>query len=133
MSHSYAAIVAGINARFATISGLTVLDYEPTHVEPPTIYTLLDGVAFNQQGQVKETRYRLLHRLCIRWQDNERAEQELMPYVTSIPAAVRADPRLGGAIVSGLAAIAEVQAVFVKIGAVTYRCLDFYSDVLVKE
>jgi hypothetical protein len=130
---SYSAVVAGMNVRFATISGLTVLDYEPTTIEPPTIYTLLDSVTYDHRGQLKQTTYRMLHRLCLRWQDNERAEEELMPYVDSIPAAVKADPHLAGTLNMGLASIVEAQAVFVRIGNTTYRCLDFYSSVLVKE
>lgn len=130
---SYSTIVAGMNARFATISDLTVLDYEPTTIEPPTIYTLLDSVRYNHQGQLKETTYRMLHRLCLRWQDNERAEEELFPYVNSIPQAVKNDPHLGGTLNAGLASITEAIGTFVRIGNTTYRCIDFYSSVLEKE
>lgn len=131
---AYLDIVTGLHTRFAAAGGITkLLAYEPTAIhEPPVLYSLLDRVTYEHAGQVKATRYRILHRLCFRWQDYEQAELELMPFVDAIPASVRADPRLGGALGRGLATISEAQGVFVKIGGATYRALDFYSDVLDK-
>jgi hypothetical protein len=73
-----------------------------------------------------------LHRLIFRWQDNERAEQELIPYVDSLPAAIHADRYLGGVLHSGEASIESVEGVFVTIGGVLYRALDFHATVLEK-
>lgn len=129
-------IMAGLVERFQTVSGLIVLDYEPTTIEPPTLYTLLDGFERSQQGQLTVMRYRFMSRLCIRWQDNEYAERELLPFVNAIPAAVDADPQLGGRISSGLArvvsAAGDAQRPLVRIGNVDYRAVDFFSDVLHK-
>ena len=72
-------------------------------------------------------------RLCLRWQDNGRAEEQLVPYVDSLAAAIRADPRLGGRIASGLAQVVEAQGTFVVIGGALLRCLDLYTETLVKE
>ena len=131
---SYSAIVTGIHdAIEAAHPELTCLAYEPTHIDPPMLYSLLDRVDYSQSGQIKTKRYRILHRLCFLWQDNEQAELELMPYVDSIPAAIVADAHLGGAISKGLATIGEVIGTFVSISGTLYRCLDFYSDVLDKE
>lgn len=131
---SYTTIVAGLHERFATITGIAViLDYEPKTIHAtPTLYTLLDSFNPEQRGQIKLRRYRILHRLVFKWLDNEQAEQELMPFVDSVPASVRADPHLGGRITSGVAVIEEGFAVFVVIGGTMYRALDFYSSVLDK-
>jgi hypothetical protein len=131
---SYDAIVAGLGVRYATISGIkAILDYEPKTVSnPPIIYTLLDTVTRSQAGQVTVMDYRILSRLCIRWQDNEYAERELRPYVNALPASIDADPKLGGAIPSGMAAVTDIQAVFVTINGVLLRCLDMYVRVVEK-
>ena len=132
---SYSAILAGLNERFATVPTIArVLDYEPTSIQAfPTLYSLLDRVEYLPAGQARATRYRVLHRLCLRWQDSERAEEQLVPYVDSLAAAVRADPHLGGRIASGLAQVVEAQGTFVVIGGVLLRCLDLYTETLVKE
>lgn len=132
---SYETIVEAMNALFETldVEGLTVLDYEPTTIEPPTLYTLFDSVEYLDQGQVKGTRYRILHRLCLRWQDNEMAEQELKPYINGVRDVIKADPHLGGALNSGLARIAEAIGGWTRIADTTYRIVDFYSSVFEKE
>jgi hypothetical protein len=110
-----------------------VLDYAPTAIhDVPMIYTLLENVEYSESGQVKTQRYRIQHRLLVRWQDNEQAEIEAQPYVDSIPAAVRADPHLGGRLTSGYAQITECQAGWVTIAGVEYRSLDFISTVVEK-
>jgi len=131
---SYADIVAGLHERFTTVDGIaSILDYEPSSIQTtPTLYTLLDNVDITQRGQVKSTTYRLLHRLVFRWQDREQCEVEMMPFVDSLPAAVEADPHLGGRISSGLARIEHIDAVWVRIANVTYRALDARSIVVVK-
>lgn len=146
---SYADIVTGLHERFTAVSGLNgkpILDYEPTSIQDfPTLYTLLDEFDRGADGgraaagQVVMMRYRILHRLCFRWQDNQQAEQELIPFVNSVPAAVDADPQLGNRLrgngagyIGGMARIAECKATFVSIGGVVYRALDFYSDVYEK-
>ena len=134
-SLSYANIIDGLNERFATVTGIVrILDYEPTSIQAfPTLYSLLDRVEYLPAGQVTATRYRVLHRLCLRWQDNERAEQELIPFVDSLAAAIRADPHLGGRITRGMATAVEAQGTFVVIGGALLRCLDLYTETLVKE
>lgn len=131
---SYATVLAGLTTRLETVSGIVaVLEYAPTAVhDTPLIYSLLDNVEYSESGQVKTQRYRIQHRLLVRWQDNEQAEIEAQPYVDSIPAAVRADPHLGGALTSGYAQITECQAGWVTIAGVEYRSLDFISTVVEK-
>lgn len=131
---SYATVLAGLDERFRTISGLkAILDYEPTAIHDyPTLYSLLDSFEIERRGQVVVWKYRILHRLVFRWQDNAGCELELVWFVNAIPAAVDADPQLGGRITSGLATIAEGDAGWAVIGGTDCRVLDFYSTVVEK-
>lgn len=134
---SYSAAIAGLKSAVETVDGLNlVLDYEPTSLQRlPAVYLLLDSFTRTQGGQVTAMRYRVLCRLCVRWQDNEKAEWELIPFVNSIPAAIDADPTLGGAITRGVAAVAEdAPAIggFVRIGGTMYRSLDIFVDIIDK-
>lgn len=130
---SYETIVEALTTQFRTIEGLTVLDYEPTTIEPPTLYTVFDSYRSERRGQVKGTNWRSLHRLCLRWQDNEMAERELRPYLASIRAVIDDDGHLGGALDSGLATLPEGIGGWGRIGDTTYRVIDFYSNVFEKE
>jgi hypothetical protein len=131
---TYAEVVAGMHERLATVTGIKAcLTYEPTEVQqPPIIYSLLDTFERRQETQLTVMRYRILHRLVIATASVAKAEEQLAAYVNVIPAAIDADPQLGGRILSGLARIADAQAVWVKLGSQVYRCLDCYSDVLTK-
>lgn len=133
----YADIVDGLHIRFRTVDGLErapLLMYEPTSIQQtPTLYTLLDRVDRSTSGQVQASLYRILNRIVFQWVDNEKAEEELMPYVDSVPLAVEADPQLGGIISSGFAKMPEVVAVFVSIGGTLYRALDCYAEVTDKQ
>ncbi|HEU4328065.1 MAG TPA: hypothetical protein VFS21_33320 [Roseiflexaceae bacterium] len=131
---TYEDVRDGLHELFLTVPGIVAcLNYEPLAIDqPPIIYSLLDSFERSQNGGVTAMRYRILHRLCLAWQDNEQAEAQLTTFVNAIPAVVDRNPQLAGRIPSGLARIAEAQAVWVKIGSTTYRALDCYSDVLTK-
>lgn len=131
---TYDEVVDGMHERLLTVPGINAcLDYEPGQIDqPPIIYSLLDGFERSTTGKLTTMRYRILHRLVIAWQDNEQAERQLRSFVNAIPAAVDADAQLGGRIGSGLARIADAQAVWAKIGNPIWRCLDCYSEVVVK-
>ncbi len=135
---SYTAVVAGIKERLETVSGLEmVLDYEPASIQRlPAAYIIIDEYEDVTAMAVTAARYIVIIRLCIRWQDNEKAERELMPFVNSIPAAFtgydalnRPNEQLGGRINSGLAEIVRAKAGWVPIGGTIYRILDFYMRV----
>ena len=126
---SYSATVAGLKERLQTVNGLVqVLDYEPSAFHAvPAVYLFLDS--FRQVGELPVYIYRVVARLCIAWQENERAEHELIPFVNSIPAAIHADPYLGGRLTNGRANVdpdAPAIAGFVRIGGTMYRSLDVY-------
>jgi len=131
---SYQDIVEGLQDCLETVATLeAVLAYVPTSVgSTPMVYLLLDSATTARSGQVLAIRYRVLARLVVLWQDNEQAELEVMPLVSSIIDAVEADPHLGGALKAGYAQIDEIDAGWDEIGGVTYRVVDFYADVLAK-
>ena len=131
---SYEAILEGIVDRLNTIGSIAVLlDYEPTAIQDtPLVYMLLDRTEREKSGQLTAMRYRVLCRLCVPWMDNEEAERELIPFVNSIPAAIDADPTLGGRVTRGRAYVSEQVGVFVSIGGTLYRALDTFVEVLYK-
>jgi hypothetical protein len=127
---SYSEVVAGLKARYATLSAIKVrLDGEPTAVQDsPLIYTVLDSFKRAYKGTVVEMRYRLMSRLCIRWQYPEQSEATLISLVNAIPLAIDADWRLSGA--ARGASVQTGDAGWVSIGGIEYRTLDFYIEVL---
>lgn len=142
MSHT--AIMEGLVERFEDgVTGLAqyddnnvlvnILDYEPTALHTtPTLYMILDSATRVTHGNVTAMRERIRARLCIKWQDNEFAEEELMAFINSIPAAIDADPQLGNRINSGLAMVDELLGEYVSIGGVLYRVMNYFINVLDK-
>ncbi len=128
---SYEDILKGLHECFEGLHTIPViLDYEPTSLQHlPALYSLFDSFADDEDdgGSLDKRTYRTLHRLCFRWQDNEQAEKELIPFLNTLPDSVKANPRLGGRCL--WAAVPECQGVFVTIGGTVYRALDFYSQV----
>lgn len=139
---SYAAIIDGISAAFARVEGLPEVDsqglvinimpHEPQSIHGPRLmYSLLESFEreYDETGEVVMITYQILHRLLLRWQDPAQAEQELMAFVNSIPAAVEADPHLRGALAHGYAYITSGEADWASINGVECRSLDFHSRV----
>lgn len=131
---TYSDIVTGLHGRFATIGTLkNILAFEPASVNAtPMLYSLFVSMANNDRGQVKARTYRTMHRLVVARQDYAQAELLLNPYLESIPDAVKADPRLGGTLTSGLASIVEARGGYASINGVVYRIVDFFSEVVDK-
>ena len=137
---SYGAVIRGLVEVLEGVPGVSlVLDHEPSAISVdagPVGYLLFDKGSQRVQGGVKVANYRILFRLCFAWQDSETAEQTLIPYVDSVPNALLANVQLNGTIPSGICAPDEtedaIQGVFVTIGGVQYRALDYYIKAVVK-
>lgn len=129
----YAECVVGLRETIGAAHGeLKMLDYEPTSIQqPPAMYFLLDSFERVQAGQVVTMTYHIKCCLCIRWQDNERAEREIEPYVNSIPASVSATPYLGF-LQAGYASMSGAKSGFKDIAGTTMRIVEFMADVLEK-
>lgn len=137
---SYVAVIAGLKTRLATVPGLAqydaagnlvnILDYEPTALHTtPTVYCILDSF---EESPLASMTYRIRARLCIKWQDNEFAEHEMMPFVNSISKVIHTDPWLAGAMHRG-GSVPSGEALYVTIGGVLYRCLDTFVSVYDKD
>lgn len=132
-------VYQGLEAVFRGVESLrTVLLGEPSgDMDLPGLYTALEGFDRPLAGQPPADNltgmdYRFVHRLVIRWVDFQQAEMQLLTFVNAIPAAVDADPRLGGRLTKGIARIQAGDAGFANIGGTKYRVLDFTSTVLEK-
>jgi hypothetical protein len=132
-------IYEGLEACFQTIAGIkAVILGEPTAIhDPPALYSAygsFDRLIRNYAPATNLTgdTHIFMHRLVIRWQDNARAERELLSLITAIPDAVDADPRLGGRVAKGLAKITRGESGFITIGSTKYRVVDYTSEVLTK-
>jgi hypothetical protein len=136
---SYAAVIRGLVEVLEGVPGVSlVLDHEPSAISVdagPVGYLLFDKGMHYPEGGVKVATYRILFRLCFAWQDSETAEQTLIPYVDSVTDALIARPQLNSTINarSVLPDKSEdaIQGVFVTIGGVQYRALDFYIKAVV--
>jgi hypothetical protein len=130
---SYSDVLEGLHERFALVveTDLNLIIGEPTAIhQVPALYSVLESFDRSYDGELVRVRYRTLHRLCIRWQDNLAAEEELAELVNAIPAMVEADPRLGKRLKArGDSKIVAGDAGWTTIGGTEYRSLDFHSEV----
>lgn len=126
---SYASVLAGLHERLATVPGIgVVLDHTPTSIQAtPTLFSVPDTCEVHRSGQVVAREYRTNHYLVFRWQDPAQASQEMLPYLDSVPAAIEADPHLGGHLPNGYAEIAEWEITWLDIANVTYLAVRFQS------
>jgi hypothetical protein len=88
----------GLITQLTTIAGLRVLRAEPLtlHTVPAAIVSPDTGT-YALSGQVKNAEHVFAVRVCVAFQDNVIADDQLVPYIDSVPAALRADMTLGGA------------------------------------
>ena len=128
---SYSTVLTALHTAFATVSGIQViLKYEPRAVqETPLMYSMLDSVdVLNEELYVTtpDYKYRVMHRLLFKWQENEQSELELIPYVNSIPEAVFASTTLNGGALKSY--VTNIDAGWVDVANVQYRSLDFFTE-----
>jgi hypothetical protein len=134
MPNRYADILAGLVARLKTVDGLAeVLDYQPRAITTwPLAYCLLNRGSVAAAGQISTRRMITLVRVVIPQQDESYSEPVLAQLLDDIINAIEADPRLGGAITSGMAIIPEVVGVWVEIGGTLYRGYDINVEAVYK-
>lgn len=134
---TYPAIIAGLHTVIETVAGLKlVLDYVPRSiVTTPMLYSEHVSSQYDDASDAMQaefvTRHRTKHRLVLSWQDNEQCELELAGFIDAIPAAVKANPKLGGALADGWARVTAGESGWVAAegGPLIYRFCDFYSEV----
>lgn len=132
-------VYQGLEERFRTVEGLkTIILGEPTggH-ELPCLYTAYERFTRPLRNapparNLTAMDHTFAHRLLIRWQDFEQAEMQLLTFVDAIPDAIDRDPKLGGRLTKGYAAISEGITGFVTISNIKYRVIDFTSAIIEK-
>jgi hypothetical protein len=130
----------GLRERFLTVAGLqdVILGEPPNVLATPMIYTVFERFERDAEASPPSSsaltimRYRFRSRVLIRWQDNPDAELQVLAYVNAVPFAITSDPHLGGRIASGGATTPEGVTLFVTIGGVTYRAIEFTYSVVEK-
>ena len=135
---SYATTIAALVDKLETLSSPPpVLKYAPTAVHTTPVITVFFGSAERvDAGQVTGIRYAIVIRLILAWQDFEAAENQLEPYVDSIPALLRADRHLG--LTGASAPLVQIEEMtieggWIEIAGVTYRTVDFTVPILEKQ
>lgn len=132
---SVADIHAALVARLATVAGLSgCLGYFPTSISPPMIFIPAPRAEYIVQGgQLYINALHFDATLCLHWQQNQKAEQEVLSWYGLVPAALLAQPGLG------LGAMAQlendVRPGFISISQATYRTIVYpirvkYSGVI---
>jgi hypothetical protein len=118
----------------ASLSALKILKHVPATISTQLIYIRFRRAQRGQGGQVTSMRYFFLVRLCVPYQDNEGAELLLDSYINAVPAAIDADPTLGGAISSGMASVSTVNSdpAFLDMAGTLCRYADFEVEALEK-
>ena len=129
---SYANIVAGLHTRFLTVPGLAstlILEQAPTSLaDVPALWSVLESFERGQAGQLTTMTYITQHHLCLRWQNNAKAETQLNSFVNAFGIAVDADPQLTGTggintDLGGIARVISGVADWITIGGTEYRRL----------
>lgn len=136
-----AMIIDAIHDVFRSVGGIVAfLQYEPASSDAsPLMYSLLDSAQLEYRGPQIITHYRVMHRVCIVWQDAETVEQQLLALADALPRALAANPQLddgaGSLLNSGVARIDSMTTGFIGIeGAqVTHRTLELYTKITYKE
>jgi hypothetical protein len=132
----YLKLRAALHQQLKQVAGIQkIFDHEPTAIQvSPALYSLLDRVEVGVQSQVEARRYFVIHRLCVKWQDNARAEEELSGLIDPILNALNtaAHTRLSGLIESGMVTTIQVETGYLPFAGTVYRIADTLCSVLVK-
>lgn len=136
----------GLTACFvAAVPAILALEYEPTEVQKPLIYSLADSRDATTAGQIHVVTYRTLHSACIPYADPEGAELLALAWLDALPNSVLASREflnLGAPIeplirpadgrVGAKCDISEARLGFKTIGGALCRAIEFYSTVMIK-
>lgn len=128
----------GLQARFKDLPGIKAhLLGEPTAIhDPPVLITVFDRTERKAEGRAPSNstvtiiHYFFAHRVAVQWVDNPVAEAAILVYANSVPAAINADPSLGGRIDN--IRISDGVTDWATYGGTKYRVLDFTSQALEK-
>jgi len=137
---SYAAAIVSLKTTLAAVSGIRkVVTGYPTSVQAwPLIYMEAaegERVPNPPNGQVIKNHYRVTATLCVPFQDNAIAEDQIAPYIDSIPLAVRTWSEIAREVAYCISWRTDVRAIGGSQGeaATTYRVVDFVIQIVQKD
>lgn len=137
---SYAAAITSLKTTLAAIPGIRkVVTGFPTSVQTaPLIYLeAADGerVPSPPDGQVVKNHYRVTATLCVPFQDNAIAEDQIAPYIDLIPLAIRAWSESAREVAYCISWRTDVRAIGGTAGeaATTYRVVDFIIQIVQRD
>jgi hypothetical protein len=129
---TYAGAIAGIKTAIAGVTGIKkVINGLPTSPQNlPLCYLEASSGERSQAGQLTANKYRVIATVCVPWQDNTLAEDQIAPFINTVPAAIDANPALSGAV--NLAKVTEWRTDVRAIAETQCRVIDFTIEVLDK-
>jgi len=94
-------VMSGIKTRLATISGLRAFQYQPSQINPPTAFPVINSITYHKAMAGGMVAYDLSVILIVGRYTDDRAHDLLDDYISysgvkSIRAAIEADQTLGG-------------------------------------
>lgn len=134
-------VYQGLVAAFREISGIqAILLGDPTTIQVSPALIIVYG-SFDVLSQsspparnLNATSHEFGIRLAIKWgPENEQAEMQLLTLIGAIPAAIGADPRLGGRLPKGLAQISGAVTGYAEYSKDKFRIADYVCTVVEKE
>jgi len=130
--NTYADIVAGYDALFATIPAIKrVLWHMPSTIHTDVLlYTdeVLTEYEATEAGQVVKHLWRMFHTLVVPIQDPQGAKDALVSIREQVLTAVRNDPRLGNRLTTGYTRIVRGAGRYETIGEITCAAYEFVSE-----
>lgn len=133
----YTDVVAGLLGALRTLPTLKkVQNGAPSSAQNmPLAYIEFDTLERSTAGQLTSNKYRVLVTVVVPFQDNILAEDQIAPFVNSVPAAIDADATLDGRV--HLARVPTAQSGrtvgYLEIAGVLCRAVSFTVDVLEKQ
>jgi hypothetical protein len=97
---SFVTASANLKTTLATVTGIRkVLNGFPTSPQNlPLCYIEAGSGERSQAGQLTANTYRIIATVCVSWQENALAEDQIAPFIDRVPDAIDADPTLGDAV-----------------------------------
>lgn len=130
---TYALAIAAIKTTVGTVPGIKrVVNGFPLAAQNlPLCYLEASSGARNNVGQLVSNHYQVLAVVCVIWQDSMFAEDQIAPFINTLPAAIDANPTLGGAV--SLVQVISWRTDVRAIADVQVRAVEFTIDVLDKK
>lgn len=123
-----AAARAGLVVALKTVLD-RVYDYPYAQPSPPMAHVSLENVQYDEALQGSADRYSFKIRVLVGRADDRSAVIAMDPYLTSVPAAINADPTLGGSVDSARIEEAQNYGVY-QVAETALLGIEFTVDII---